>query len=65
MDAGFDAGDMPPGPSGPTSVFQSSGGGTAESPSFRLRLSVGAPQPIGQAESATQMVVTGPSASGR
>lgn len=63
-DAGFDAGGTIPTAAG-TSVFQSSGGGETSSPSYRLRLSVGGPQPIGEAESATRMVVTGPAASGR
>jgi hypothetical protein len=63
-DAGFDAGGTTQTAAG-TSVFQSSGGGETSSASYRLRLSVGAPQPIGNAESATRMVVTGPAASGR
>jgi hypothetical protein len=63
-DAGFDAGGTTPINAG-TSIFPSSGGGEASSPSFRLRLTVGGPQPIGEAESPSRMVVTGPTASGR
>jgi hypothetical protein len=63
-DAGFDAGGTTPSNAG-TSIFPASGGGQTSSPSYRLRLTVGGPQPIGETESATRMVVTGPAASGR
>ena len=57
---GEDGGDIPLVPR--SLQFQSSGGGTAESSTYRLRLGVGAPVPLGEAESASHRAVTGPSA---
>ena len=67
-DAGDDAGsDAGPGDAGPgvttrEITFQTSGGGESFSPGFRLRLSVGAPQPMGTASNTNNRVITGPAA---
>jgi len=73
-DAGPDAGDVDAGTdagvdAGPDSVretvFQTSGGGRASSSGYRLRLSVGAPQPMGRSSGGSHRATTGPSAAGR
>jgi hypothetical protein len=65
-DAGRDSGrDSGPPNRGTTTVFVPSAGGDVESPSYRLRVSVGAPQPMGSSSSPSTRAVTGPAASGR
>lgn len=62
-DAGRDAGEEPdagPGRSGSTSVVQTSGGAVIRTPEYRLRVSVGAPQPVGSSRTATHRVRVGP-----
>lgn len=72
-DAGSDAGDdagtdggVDAGPRQVTEgVFQSAGGGAASSSSYRMRVSFGAPQPMGVAEGASKRLRAGPAAAGR
>lgn len=61
VDAGIDAGRH----EAPVGVFQSSGGGTASSAGYRMRVSFGAPQPMGTASGPSKTVTTGPGAAGR
>lgn len=52
--------DAPPMPvTAPAAVAQTAGGGVAESPGYRARLRLGAPQPMGSASSAGYRVSLG------
>jgi hypothetical protein len=68
IDAGLDAGaidsglDAGPPPARRTSVFQTSAGGAASSPSYRGRFSIGAPQPAGSTAGVAGRLTTGPAA---
>jgi hypothetical protein len=55
VDSGFDAG-----PRIPTGVVQTSGGALITTPQYRLRISVGAPQPVGDVESSAHRLRVGP-----
>jgi hypothetical protein len=48
------------GPRGPSVIVQTSGGGTASSAGFQVRVRIGAPQPSGEASSAGSRVRLGP-----
>jgi hypothetical protein len=52
--------DGGPGPVGPTAVVQTSGGAVITTPTHRLRVSVGAPQPVGARRNASHRVRVGP-----
>jgi hypothetical protein len=52
--------DGPTGPRGPSVIVQTSGGGTASSAGFQVRVRIGAPQPAGEASSAGSRVRLGP-----
>ena len=77
VDAGPDAGDAGPvdagdagdagveidaGPRGPTSVVQTSGGAVIQTSEYRLRVSIGAPQPMGAASNSGNTLRVGPQA---
>jgi hypothetical protein len=54
---GVDGGGVP---TGPTGVVQTSGSAVIEGSGYRLRISVGAPQPMGEAEGGGNRLVVGP-----
>lgn len=59
-DAGFDAG-VDAGPRPPTAIVQTAGGDTViENSEYRLRISVGAPIPLGDSENAGHRLRVGP-----
>jgi hypothetical protein len=66
IDAPFgdpDADTTPDGPPAATArpgIFQTSGGGAAASASYRVRIAIGAPQPMGAAASGAYQVHLGP-----
>lgn len=55
-DGGTDAGPRPP----PTGVIQTSGGAVIMNSEYRLRISVGAPQPMGSASDSSHRLRVGP-----
>jgi hypothetical protein len=57
VDAGIDAG-----PRGPTSIVQTSGGAVIQTSEYRLRVSIGAPQPMGSASNSGNTLRVGPQA---
>jgi hypothetical protein len=54
--------DAPVSPLGPSAAAQTSGGGLATSPNYRMRLSIGAPPPVGTSASASFALRVGPGA---
>ncbi len=57
-DSGVDGG--PPPVRRPTGIIQTSGGALLMSSSYRLRITIGAPQPMGSGSDATHHLVVGP-----
>jgi hypothetical protein len=60
FDAGLDAPLPDTGPRPPSTVVQTSGGAIISTPEYRLRISVGAPEPIGTAGDGTHRLRVGP-----
>jgi hypothetical protein len=59
-DSGADSGE--PAPDLPANVLSTSGGGTASSEGYRVRVRIGAPQPMGTAAASGHEVRVGPGA---
>lgn len=59
-DGGPGDGGIDGGPRGPTAVVQTSGGAVIQTSEHRLRISVGAPQPVGAARSSSHRLRMGP-----
>jgi hypothetical protein len=62
IDAAIDTPDASTTPKRRGGIVSTSGGGIASSPNHRLRIRIGAPQPIGRTASSGHNLVTGPGA---